>query len=155
MVLNLEFHNKSMDHCEWKIDIVRNALYHYATILNKSVVQINVVQMSIEFVKAKLITESYFAEELIQYLTKNGTEIDTGTGITIFHYSKIRKTILNALDCYVDGLKNTIRIMTPNSADPHSDFYSMEQEIEMCASLKNDLVNQYGNITHVNDKFLF
>lgn len=144
-----------MDHCEWKIDIVRNALYHYATILNKSVVEIKVVQMSIEFVKANLITESYFAEELIEYLAKNGTDIDTGTENTIFHYSKIRKTILNALDCYVDGLKNTIRIMTPNSADPHTDFNSMEQEIEMCTSLKNDIVNQYGNITHINDKSLF
>ncbi|HVE36722.1 MAG TPA: hypothetical protein VNA18_00845 [Nitrososphaeraceae archaeon] len=107
MVLNLKFHNKSMDHREWKIDIVRNALYHYATILNKSVVESEVVQMSIEFVKANLITESYFAEELIEYLAKNGTDIDTGTENTIFHYSKIRKTILNALDCYVDGLKNT------------------------------------------------
>lgn len=155
MVLNLKFHNKSMDHCEWKIDIVRNALYHYATILNKSVVEIKVVQMSIEFVKANLITESYFAEELIEYLAKNGTDIDTDIENTIFHYSKIRKTILNALDCYVDGLKNTIRIMTPNSADPRSDFYSMEQEIEMCSSLKNDIVNQYGNITHTNDKSLF
>ena len=146
-----------MDHCEWKIDIVRNALYHYATILNKSVVEFNVVQMSIEFVKANLVTESYFAEELIEYITKKGTIIDTdtNTGNTIFQYSKIRKTILNALDCYVDGLKNTIRIMTPNSADPHSDFYSMEQEIEMCASLKNHIVNQYGNITQVNDKSLF
>lgn len=144
-----------MDHCKWKIDIVRNALYHYATILNKSVVEIKVVQMSIEFVKANLITESYFAEELIEYLAKNGTDIDTGTENTIFHYSKIRKTILNALDCYVDGLKNTIRIMTPNSADPHTDFNSMEQEIEMCTSLKNDIVNQYGNITHINDKSLF
>lgn len=155
MALNLKFHDKSMDHCEWKIDIVRNALYHYATILNKSVVEINVVQMSIEFVKENLITESYFAEELIEYIAKNGTDIDTGTENTIFHYSKIRKTILNALDCYVDGLKNTIRIMTLNSEDPHSDFYSMEQEIEMSTSLKNDIVNQYGNITHINDKSLF
>jgi hypothetical protein len=155
MVLNLKFHNKSMDDCEWKIDIVRNALYHYATILNKSVVEINVVQMGIEFVKANLITESYFAEELIEYIANNGTDIDTGPENTIFHYSKIRKTILNALDCYVDGLKNTIGIMTPNSADPHSDFYSMEQEIEMCTSLKNDIVNQYGNITHINGKSLF
>lgn len=155
MVLNLKFHNKSMDHCEWKIDIVRNALYHYATILNKSVVEFNVVQMSIEFVKANLISESYFAEELIEYIAKNGMYIDTGTGNTIFHYSKTRKTILNALDCYVDGLKNTIRIMTPNAADPNSDFYSMEQEIKMCTSLKNDIVNQYGNMTPINDKSLF
>jgi hypothetical protein len=111
--------------------------------------------MSIEFVKANLITESYFAEELIEYIANNGMDIDTGPANTIFHYSKIRKTILNALDCYVDGLKNTIGIMTPNSADPHSDFYSMEQEIEMCTSLKNDIVNQYGNITHINGKSLF
>jgi hypothetical protein len=152
MVINLKFHNKSMDHCEWKIAIVRNALYHYATILNKSVVELNVVQMSIEFVKANLITESYFAEELIEYISKNGTNIDIESGSTIFHYSKIRKTILNALDCYVDGLKNTIRIMTPNSADPHSDFYSMEQEIEMCIGLKNDIAKQCGNITPINDK---
>ena len=122
-----------MDHCEWKIDIVRNALYHYATILNKSVVQINVVQMSIEFVKAKLITESYFAEELIQYLAKNGTDIDTGTGITtIFHYSKIRKTIFNALDCYVDGLKNTIKIMSPISTDPHSLLFDGTRNRNVC-----------------------
>jgi hypothetical protein len=155
MVLNLKFHNKSMNHCEWKIDIVRNALYHYATILNKSVVKFNVVQMSIEFVKANLISELYFAEELIENIAKNRTDIDTGTGSTIFHHSKIRKTILNALDCYVDGLKNTIRIMTPNSADPHLNFHSMEQEIEMCTSLKNHIVNQYGNMTPINDKSLF
>ena len=31
----------------------------YATILNKSVLELNVVQMSIEFVKANLVTESY------------------------------------------------------------------------------------------------
>ena len=61
----------------------------------------------------------------------------------------------NALDCYVDGLKNTIRIMTPNSADPHSDFYLMEQEIKMCTNLRNDIVNQYGNMTPINDKSLF
>src|SRR5688500_4568234 len=113
MVLNLKFHNKSMDDCEWKIDIVRTALYHYAKILNKSVVEMNVVQMGIEFVNANLITESYFVEELIEYIANNGTDIDTGPENTIFHYSKIRKTILNALDCYVDGLKNTIGIMTP------------------------------------------
>ena len=155
MVLNLKFHSKLKDHCEWKRDIVRNALYHYATILNKSVVEFNVVQMSIEFVKANLITESYFAEELIEFIGKNRTDIDTQSGNTIFHYSKIRKTILKALDCYMDGLKNTIRIMTPNSADPHSDFYSIEQEIEMCTSLKNDIEKRYGNITPINDKSLF
>lgn len=144
-----------MDHCEWNIDIVRNALYHYATILDKSVVEFNVVQMSIEFVKANLISESYFSEKLIEYISKNGMEIDTGTGNTIFQHSKIRKTILNALDCYVDGLRNTIRIMTPNSTDPHSDFYSMEQEIKMCTILKNDINKQHGNITSINDKSLF
>jgi len=145
-----------MDHCEWKIDIVRNALYHYATILNKSVVEINVVQMSIEFVKANLVTESYFAEELVEYITKKGTIIDTDTdtGNTIFHYNKIRRTILNALDCYVDGLKNTIKIMASNSSDPRSDFYAMEQEIKLCTRLKKE-IEQYGNITPIRDKSLF
>lgn len=155
MVLSLKFHNQLMDHCSWKTDILINALYHYSTVLNKSVVEFSVVQMSIEFVKANLTTESYFAEELIEYITKNGTAIDTDTGNTIFHYSRIRKTILNALDCYVDGLKNTIKIMSPNSADPLSDFRSMQQEIKMCTSLKNDIKKQYGNITPIKDRALF
>jgi hypothetical protein len=145
-----------MDHYSWKTELVKNALYHYATILNKSVLELNVVQMSIEFVKANLVTESYFAEELIEYITKKGTIIDTDTdtGNTIFHYNKIRRTILNALDCYVDGLKNTIKIMASNSSDPRSDFYAMEQEIKLCTRLKKE-IEQYGNITPIRDKSLF
>jgi hypothetical protein len=145
-----------MDHYSWKTELVKNALYHYATILNKSVLELNVVQMSIEFVKANLVTESYFAEELIEYITKKGTIIDTDTdtGNTIFHYNKIRRTILNALDCYVDGLKNTIKIMASNSSDPRSDFYAMEQEIKLCTRLKKE-IEQYGNITSIRDKSLF
>ena len=145
-----------MDHYSWKTELVKNALYHYATILNKSVLELNVVQMSIEFVKANLVTESYFAEELVEYITKNGTIIDTDTdtGNTIFHYNKIRRTILNALDCYVDGLKNTIKIMASNSSDPRSDFYAMEQEIKLCTRLKKE-IEQYGNITPIRDKSLF
>jgi hypothetical protein len=144
-----------MDHCSWKIDLLKNALYHYSTVLNKSVVEFSVVQMSIEFVKANLTTESYFAEELIEYITKNGTAIDTDTGNTIFHYNRLRKTILNALDCYVEGIKNTIKIMSPNSADPLSDFHSMQQEIRMCTRLKKDIQKQYGNITLIKDRSLF
>ena len=145
-----------MDHYSWKTELVKNALYHYAAILNKSVLELNVVQMSIEFVKANLVTESYFAEELIEYITKKGTIIDTDTdtGNTIFHYNKIRRTILNALDCYVDGLKNTIKIMASNSSDPRSDFYAMEQEIKLCTRLKKE-IEQYGNITPIRDKSLF
>jgi hypothetical protein len=145
-----------MDHYSWKTELVKNALYHYATILNKSVLELNVVQMSIEFVKANLVTESYFAEELIEYITKKGTIIDTDTdtGNTIFHYNKIRRTILNALDCYVDGLKNTIKIMASNSSDPRSDFYAMEQEIKLCTRLKKE-IERYGNITPIRDKSLF
>lgn len=155
-----------MDHYSWKTELVKNALYHYATILNKSVLELNVVQMSIEFVKANLVTESYFVEELIEYITKKGTIIDTDTdtGNTIrchkskcpclFHYNKIRRTILNALDCYVDGLKNTIKIMASNSSDPRSDFYAMEQEIKLCTRLKKE-IEQYGNITSIRDKSLF
>jgi len=145
-----------MDHYSWKTELVKNALYHYATILNKSVLELNVVQMSIEFVKANLVTESYFAEELVEYITKKGTIIDTDTdtGNTIFHYNKIRRTILNALDCYVDGLKNTIKIMASNSSDPRSDFYAMEQEIKLCTRLKKE-IEQYGNITPIRDKSLF
>jgi hypothetical protein len=141
-----------MDHCAWKTDLVRNALNHYANILNKSVLEFNVLQINIEFVKANLITESYFAEELTEYIIKKGTVLDIKSGNTIFHYGKIRKTILNALECYVEGLRNTIKIMTPNSADPHSDFNSMEQEIDMCISLKNDIETLYGNITSIEDK---
>ena len=154
MVLSFKFHDQLMHHHSWKINLVKNALYHYATILNKSVLELNVVQMSIEFVKANLVTESYFAEELIEYITKNGTVTDPDTGNTILHYDKIRKTILNALDCYVEGLKNTIKIMTPNSADPHTEFHSMEQEIRLCTSIKNE-IEQYGNITAIKDKSLF
>jgi hypothetical protein len=138
-----------MDHCAWKMDLVRNALNHYATILNKSVLEFNVLQINIEFVKANLITESYFAEELIEYIIRKGTFLDFKTGNTIFHYGKIRKTILNALGCYVEGLKNTIKIMRPNSADPHSDFLSMEQEINMCISVMNDIETSYGNIAPI------
>ena len=141
-----------MDHCAWKRDLVRNALNHYATILNKSVLEFNVLQINIEFVKASLITESYFAEELTEYIIKKGTVLDTKSGNTIFHYGKIRKTILNALECYVEGLKNTIKIMTPNSADPYSDFHSMEQEIKLCICLKNDIEISYGNLTPIEDK---
>jgi hypothetical protein len=144
-----------MDHCTWKIDLVRNALNHYATILNKSVLEFNALQMNIEFVRASLITESYFAEELIEYIIKKGTVLDSETGNTIFHYRKIRKTILNALNCYVEGLKNTIKIMTPNTANPNSDFRSMEQEINLCTSLKNDIETSYGNIAPIVDRSLF
>ena len=145
-----------MDHYSWKTDLVKNALYHYATILNKSVLELDEVQMSIEFVKANLVTESYFAEELIEYITKKGTIIhtDTDTRNTIFHYNKIRRTILNALDCYVDGLNNTIKIMASNSSDPRSDFYAMKQEIKLCTRLKKE-IGQYGNITPIRDKSLF
>lgn len=139
-----------MDHYSWKTDLVKNALYHYATILNKSVLEFNVVQISIEFVRANLVTESYFAEELIEYITRNGTVIDSNGENTIFHYNKIRKTILSALDCYVDGLNNAIKIMTPNSADPQSDFHSLEQEIKLCTTLKNQ-IEQYGNVTRIKD----
>lgn len=99
-----------MDHYTWMRDLVINALSHYATILNRSVSEFDVVQMRIEIVKANLITESYFAQELIEYISKNGIVVGPNTGNTIFHYSKIRKTIFNALDCYADGLKNTIKI---------------------------------------------
>jgi len=103
--------------------------------------------MSIEFIKANFVTESYFAEELIEYITKKGTIIytDTDTRNTIFHYNKIRRTILNALDCYVDGLKNTIKIMASNSSDPHADFYAMKQEIKLCTRLKKE-IEKYGNM---------
>lgn len=144
-----------MDHYSWKIDLAINALCHYATILNRSVNEFDVIQMRIEFVKANLITESYFAEELMEYISKNGIVVDPDSGNTIFHYSKIRKTIFNSLDCYIDGLKNTIKIMSPNSTDPHSDFYSMEQEIEMCTGLMKEIEEEYGNINTITDKALF
>ena len=145
-----------MDHYSWKTELVKNSLYHYATILNKSVLELNVVQRSIEFVKANLVTESYFAEELIEYISKKGTSIDTDTdaGNTIFHYNKIRRTILNALDCYVDGLKNTIKIMASNSSNPRSDFYAMEQEIKLCTRLKME-IEKYRNITPIRDRSLY
>ena len=56
-----------MDHYSWMRDPV-NALSHYAKILNRSVSEFDVVQMRIEIVKANLVTESYFAEELIEYI---------------------------------------------------------------------------------------
>jgi len=136
-------------------DLVINALFHYATTLNRSVSEFDVVQMRIEIVKANLITESYFAQELIEYIFKNGIVVGPNTGNTLFHYSKIRKTIFNALDCYADGLKNTIKIMSPNSTDPHSDFYSMEQEIEMWADLMKEIEDEHGNINTITDKALF
>ena len=144
-----------MDHYSWMREIVINALSHYASILNRSASEFDVVQMRIEIVKANLITESYFAQELIEYISKNGIVVGPNTGNTIFHYSKIRKTIFNALDCYVDGLKNTIKIMSSNSTDPHSDFYSMEQEIEMCAGLMKEIEGEHGNINTITDKALF
>ena len=144
-----------MDHYSRMRDLVINALSHYTTILNRSISEFDVIQMRIEIVKANLITESYFAEELIEYISKNGIIVSSNTGNTIFHYSKIRKTIFNALECYVDGLKNTIKIMSPNSTDSHSDFYSMEQEIEMCAGLIKEIEDEYGNIYTITDKALF
>lgn len=42
--------------------------------------------------------------------------------------------------------------MSPNSTDPHSDFYSMEQEIEMCAGLMKEIEDEYGNINTIADK---
>lgn len=144
-----------MDHYSWMRDLVINALSHYATKLNRSVSEFDVVQMGIEIVKANLITESYFAQELIEYISKNGIVVGPNTGNTIFHYSKIRKPIFNVLDCYADGLKNTIKIMSPNSTDPHSDFYSMEQEIEMCADLMKEIEDEHGNINTITDKALF
>ena len=134
-----------MDHYSWMRDIVINTLSHYATLLNRSVSEFDVVQMRIEIVRANLITELYFAEELIEYISKNGIVVGP----------KIRKTIFNALDCYADGLKNTIKIMSPNSTDPHSDFYSMEQEIEMCVGLMKVIEDEYGNINTITDKALF
>jgi hypothetical protein len=144
-----------MDHYSWMRDLVINALCHYSTILNNSVNKFEVVEMRIEFVKASLVTESYFAEELIEYISKNGIVVCSDTGNTIFHYSKIRKTNFNALDCYVDGLKNTIKIMSLNSTDPHSDFYSMEQEIKLCTAFMKEIEDEYGNINTVTDKALF
>ena len=144
-----------MDHYSWMRDLVINAMYHYATMLNRSVSEYDVVQMRNEIVKANLITESYFAEELLEYISKNGIVVSPNTGNTIFHYSKIRKTIFNSLYCYADGLKNTIKIMSPNSTDPHSDFNSMEQEIEMCAGLMKEIEDEYGNINTITDKALY
>lgn len=49
--------------------------------------------------------------------------------------------------------------MSPNSTDPHSDFYSMEQEIEMCTGLTKQIEDEHGNINgNINtviDKALF
>ena len=143
-----------MDHYLWTRDLIINALSHYDTILNRSVSEFDVIQMRIETVKANLITESYFAQELVEYISKNGIVVGPYTSNTIFHYSKIRKTIFNALECYADGLKNTIKIMLPNSADPHSDFYSMEQEIKMCVGLMNEIEDNYGNVNTIPDKAL-
>ena len=44
--------------------------------------------------------------------------------------------------------------MSPNSTDLHSDFYSVEQEIEMCADLMKEIVDEYGNINTITDKAL-
>ena len=144
-----------MDHYSWMRDLVINAMYHYATILNRSVSEYDVIQMRNEIVKANLITESYFAEALIEYISKSGIVISPNTGNTIFHCSKIRKTIFNSLYCYADGLKNTIKIMSPNSTDPDSDFYSMEQEIEMCVGLMKAIDDECGNINTITDKALY
>lgn len=100
--------------------------------LDRSVSEFDVVQMRIETVKANLITETYFAEELIEYISKNGIVVSPNTGNTIFHYSKIRKAIFNALDCYVDGLKNTIKIMSPISTDPHSLLFDGTRNRNVC-----------------------
>jgi hypothetical protein len=45
--------------------------------------------------------------------------------------------------------------MSPNSIDPHSDFYSMEQEIEMCIGLMKEIEDEYGNLNTITDKVLF
>lgn len=45
--------------------------------------------------------------------------------------------------------------MSTNSTDLHSDFYSMEQEIEMCAGLMKEIEDEYGNINTIADKALF
>jgi hypothetical protein len=45
--------------------------------------------------------------------------------------------------------------MFPNSTDPSSDFYSMEQEIEMCIGLMKEIEDEYGNINTITDKSLF
>jgi hypothetical protein len=44
--------------------------------------------------------------------------------------------------------------MLPNSADPHSDFYSMEQEIKMCVGLMKEIGDNYGNVNTIPDKAL-
>ena len=45
--------------------------------------------------------------------------------------------------------------MSPNSTDPRSDLNSMEQEIEMCASLMKEIEDEYGNINTITDKALY
>jgi len=55
----------------------------------------------------------------------------------------------------VDGLANNIKIMYPNSIDPHSEFHSIEQEIEMCIDLRNEIELKYGNTTPINESVLF
>ena len=45
--------------------------------------------------------------------------------------------------------------MSPNSTDLHSDFYSMEQEIEMRAGLMKEIEYEYGNINSIADNALF
>ena len=45
--------------------------------------------------------------------------------------------------------------MSPDSTDPHSDFYSMVQEIEMCAGLMKEIEDEHGNINTITGKALF
>jgi hypothetical protein len=74
-----------------------------------------------------LLTESYFAEKLSEYIAKNGMHVDPNSGSTIFQYDKITKDIFNILDCYRDGL-NAIEIMAPNSSDPYLNYQSIEED---------------------------
>ena len=45
--------------------------------------------------------------------------------------------------------------MSPNSTDPHSDFYSMVREIEMCAGLLKEIEDEYGNVNTITENALF
>lgn len=74
-----------------------------------------------------MLKESYFAEELSEYIATNRMLVDPNSGRTIFQYGKITKAIFNALDCYRDGL-NAIEIMAPNSSDPYLNYQSMEED---------------------------
>ncbi|HEY9398656.1 MAG TPA: hypothetical protein VIP29_02030 [Nitrososphaeraceae archaeon] len=96
-------------------------------ILNRSVSELNVIQIRIEIGKANLLTESYSAEELSEYIAKNGMHVDPNSGSAIFQYGKITKEIFNALDCYRDGL-NAIEIMALNSSDPYSNYQPIEED---------------------------